>query len=165
MAQLDQKSTSEHLATYLNDHLAGATAAVAMLNTLKTHSEVASIADLLLRDVEADKHELEGLMESLGIDRSHARQTVARISGKLVEMKASMDDSARGTLARFELLEALSLGIEGKRALWQALQASASAIAPLQGINYDRLIARAEDQRRTAETLRLQLAIDAFRAA
>jgi hypothetical protein len=69
-----------------------------------------------------------------------------------------LDDPARGALRLFEELEALSLGIEGKRSLWVALSAAAKDAPSLQLLDYERLASRAEEQRSRVEAKRLEAA-------
>jgi hypothetical protein len=102
-------------------------------------------------------------MRQAGIAQSTARQAAAWVAEKLAELKTRIDDRSGGALQRLELIEALALGIEGKRALWTALQTAAANVPPLRGVNYARLIERAGEQRRTVEVRRLQAAGDALR--
>jgi hypothetical protein len=69
-----------------------------------------------------------------------------------------LDDSARGPLRLLETLEAVRLGIDGKLALWQALNAAAPVAPRLQGLDYERLAQRAEEQRRRVEVHRVEAA-------
>jgi hypothetical protein len=62
-------------------------------------------------------------------------------------------------------LEALELGLAGRRAMWLALSAAAQETAELQGPNYEVLAGRAEDQRLRVEKLRLDAAKKALRPA
>jgi hypothetical protein len=62
----------------------------------------------------------------------------------------------------FEGLEALALGIQGKRALWNALAVASKAEPGLQGVDYDRLAESAENQYRRVEVLRLDAAREAL---
>ncbi|MBN9518814.1 hypothetical protein J0H58_09885 [bacterium] len=56
-----------HLATYLNDHLAGSTAALELLEHLeRTHPDLAPSLAVLRRDIEDDRRELEALMTRVG---------------------------------------------------------------------------------------------------
>jgi hypothetical protein len=57
-----------------------------------------------------------------------------------------------------ESLEALSLGIEGKRVLWLALSAAAEVTSGLRIADYERLQDRAEEQRNRVEERRLEVA-------
>jgi hypothetical protein len=151
-----------YLTTYLNDHLAGATSALALLGTLRS-GEHGGEWDQIERDIRADREELEGLMTRAGIPMSSARQRVAWTSEKLTEFKLRLDDPDRGALHRLELLELLALGIDGKRALWMALQAAAGHAEALRSLDYPRLIDRAHEQRQLVELRRLQAATDALR--
>jgi hypothetical protein len=57
-----------------------------------------------------------------------------------------------------EALDALALGIEGKRALWTALAAGAPAVPRLQGVDLNLLQQRAQQQRERVEVWRLEAA-------
>src|SRR2546423_13318996 len=107
----------EHLATYLNDHLAGSVVALDLLDHLEaTHSEDA-LCDFfreLRADVASDREELERLMKELNIEQSRTRKASAWVAEKFTELKLRFDDPKAGPLLLFESLEALSLGIEGK---------------------------------------------------
>jgi hypothetical protein len=160
--------TMKHLATYLNDHLAGSVVALELMEHLETahrDSTVAGFLATLRADVAADRQELEALLERLQYSESGPRQALAWLGEKVAQLKLQLDDSATGALRLFEGLEVISLGIEGKRSLWLALAAVAETIPALQGVDYDRLIQRAENQRRQVETERLRAAQEAFGSA
>ena len=151
----------EHIATYLNDHLAGAAGAFELLEHLESEhagTEVGRLAAGLRADVEADRQALEAIMERLDIARSRTRKAAAWIGEKAAELKLRLDDPAGGSLRLFESLEALSLGIEGKRSLWRALAAAAEEAPDLRVADYEVLIRRAEEQRSRVETARLEAA-------
>ena len=61
-------------------------------------------------------------------------------------------------LRLLEALEALSLGIAGKETMWKAMRAAAEKTSELQGTDYERLVKRAEEQRRQVEVERLEVA-------
>jgi hypothetical protein len=157
-----------HLATYLNDHLAGAVAAIELLTHIEAaHAGTATgycFAELRV-DVEADRQELEALMRRLHIPVSRSRAAMAFLAEKATQLKLRLDDSAEGALRLLEVSEAVALGIEGKRALWRALAAAAEAAPALQVADYARLTQRAEEQRQRVETVRLGAARAAFTAA
>jgi hypothetical protein len=155
----------EHLATYLNDHLAGSVVALELLDHLEaTQSDSGLIAFFrqLRADIAADRDELERLMESLHISQSRTRRASAWMAEKMTELKLRFDDPQAGALFLFESLEALSLGIEGKRSLWTALIAAAEKSPPLQIIDYERLKQRAEEQRARVEKVRINTATEAL---
>jgi hypothetical protein len=151
----------EHLATYLNDHLAGSVVAVELMENLEAvyaDTPVAKFIAKLRADVEADRVELKVLMGRLQISESRTRKASAWLTEKLTELKLRLDDSTHGDLRLFESLEALSLGIEGKRSLWLALAAAAEVSPKLRIADYDRLKQRAEEQRGRVETKRIEVA-------
>jgi hypothetical protein len=157
-----------HLATYLNDHLAGAVAAIELLTHIEAAHAGTGTAHVfaeLRADVEADRQELEALMGRLHVTVSRAREVTAFLAEKVTQLKLRLDDSAGGALRLLEVSEAVALGVEGKRALWRALAAAAEAAPALQVADYGRLTRRAEEQRQRAETVRLEAARAAFTAA
>ena len=156
---------SEHLATYLNDHLAGSVAVLDLLAHLETahaNTDTERFATQLRADIVADRQELETLMERLQITESLPRKAVAWLAEKATQLKLRIEDSAGGTLHLLETLDAVAVGIEGKRSLWQALAAAAEEELTLRGIDYERLSGRAEEQRRRVEAVRLPAAKAAF---
>jgi hypothetical protein len=158
---------AEHLSTYLNDHLAGATMALELLAHLeRVHAgePTQRFAAGLRAEIAEDKAELERLVESLGAGQSATRQVTAWLGEKIAQVKLRFDDVSGGSFRLFEALEALSLGIEGKRSLWSALREVAGRVPALQGVDYDRLEARAVDQRARVDARRLAEAAAALAA-
>jgi hypothetical protein len=152
---------SDHVATYLNDHLAGAVAALELLARLEAaHSGTTSARELaeLRAEIAADRQALESLMSRLNIDESRSRKAMAWLAERAAHLKLRLDDSTEGALGRLEAFEALALGIEGKRALWRALAAAANDAPGLRGADYERLTQRAEEQRGIVEEMRLAAA-------
>jgi hypothetical protein len=159
---------AEHLAIYLNDHLAGAGAALELLTHIEEGhpgTAAAQLAAELRPEITADSQVLHDLMRRAGIAESRPRQAAAWVTEKIAELKVRLDDRADGSLSLFESLEALSLGIEGKQALWGALASAAVAAPALQETDYARLKMRAEDQRRRVEKQRLDAARSALATA
>jgi hypothetical protein len=150
-----------HLSIYVNDHLAGGVAALELLAYLqRAHpdSAVAQTAKALETEISADHDLLSEIARRTDLGVHRVRQAVAWISGKATELKLKVDDPADGPLRFLEILELLSLGVEGKRSLWLSLSEVAPTIPALREIDFTRLIQRAEAQRRIIETLRLSAA-------
>ena len=149
----------EHLATYLNDHLAGSLIAVQILEHLESEA-TDLIQDLgaLKAEIEADRRQLKELLDRLGISESRVRKVTSWITEQVTEAKFEADDESRGTLRRLERLESLALGIDGKSALWQALKAAAELAPELRQMDYEQLVQRAQQQRSRVEMLRVQAA-------
>jgi hypothetical protein len=158
---------NKHLAIYLNDHLAGAEGALELLAHLEEAHAGTPVGDALRQlhdDIEADRQELKRLIERLDIDVSAPRKVSAWLGEKAVQLKLQLDDKASGTLRLFEGLEALLVGIEGKRALWRALAIASEEVHELDGVDYDHLAQRAQEQHDRVEVLRLDAAKAALRA-
>jgi hypothetical protein len=156
---------NESLVTYLNDHLAGSVVALELLDYLKGERAGTAEASILAgvhADILADRQELEALMGQLGITVSEPRKATGWVVEKLSEIKLRLDDPGDGALQQLEALETVSLGIAGKQALWHALAAAAADAPELSGLDYARLVRRAEAQRQLVETLRLHAAREAL---
>ncbi len=156
---------AKHLTSYMKDHFAGSVAAVELLNHLisshrgKTHGQ---FFIRLREEVGEDQEVLQGLLHDLGAGGGAVRNTTAFLGVKFARIKLLLEDPSGGQLARLEKLEALALGIEGKRALWQALLAVAEEIPALRKVDLVRLDQRAEDQRGRVEAHRIEAALEAF---
>jgi hypothetical protein len=151
-----------HLSVYLNEHLAVSAAALEILAELQRLHGVEIWTSRVRSDIADDREELETLMRRVGIARAPGRPPVGFIAEKAARLKTRAEDPANRFLYSLELIEALAAGIDGKRALWTALQAAAAEAPALQHVDYARLIARAEEQRQRVETHRLQAAADAL---
>ena len=103
-------------------------------------------------------------MARLGVPTSAPRRAAAWLAEKLTELKLRLDDPAGGPLRLLETLEAVSVGIEGKRLLWLALAAAAESAPELRVTDYGRLERRAEEQRQRVEVLRPEAARTALGA-
>jgi hypothetical protein len=154
-------ASAQGLETYLNDHLAGAAGGSELAN--KISSEYAStrfgpfLAELA-RDIDQDKATLEDLMERLGMQQSAIKQSGSWIAEKVSRLKLSETMTGDQDLKRFLEFETLSLGIEGKLALWRALIEIRDARVELAATDLARLVERAESQRSNLEDHRLQIA-------
>ena len=153
----------ERLHTYLNDHLAGSVAAIELLDFVIEHHSGDRFAKTFRdwRDeIRADQATLRNLIRKLGAEESALRKAGAWVAEKFSRLKVGdMDDSA-GLL---QALEALALGITGKRLLWRSLAAISPDYPALQGTDLSELEKRAHDQFERVETLRLEMARETFR--
>jgi hypothetical protein len=157
----------EHIATYLNDHLAGAAAALELLEHLESTHAGTPLEDFfgqLRSDVATDRQELEATMERLQVAPGRLRRVTAWVAEKVTELKLKVDDRSGGALRLLEALEVLLLGIEGKRAMWRALAAAAKSASGLHVADYGLLIKRAEAQLARVEEVRLEAAQKALAA-
>jgi hypothetical protein len=147
----------DHLATYLNDHLAGSVVAIGLMESLESTydgTEIEAIVKSVRTEVEKDRAVLEGLIGRIDAT-STPRKAAGWLAERVAQLKFGVDDHKDGTLRLLESTEIISLGIEGKRSLWRSLAIAADLSPALAGINYTELIARAESQREQIETVRL----------
>ncbi len=155
--------TERLLGKYLEDHLAGATGALQILDHLvdrHRNERLAAVLEPIRSEIAADRETLERLAAKVEAGPSPLKETTARLGEKLSRLK--LDASVAGPLACVEALESLTMGILGKRALWEALEAAAPYETRLEGPDYSALIARAEDQHRRIDEERVRMAILAF---
>ena len=150
---------SESLATYLNDHLSGAQIAVQLLEAMQDQNdeqEFRQFASVLLPEIQADDLTLRHIAEKIGSGPS----TVKQVGGWLLEKAARLKLGHTGSknFELFESMELLALGIQGKLALWKALQVASSLDPRLREYDFETLIRRAQQQYGDAENHRLILA-------
>jgi len=155
-----------HLSTYLNDHLAGSVTAIEILDRIaEEFADIGPFVAQLKQDIAADRQELVDLMAKLSIAQSRIRKAGGWFAERIAEAKLEVDDQSGGWLRRLERLEAVSLGIDGKLALWRSLDAASAADTRLQGPDYGHLVERAREQRARVEALRIEAARSALRLA
>jgi hypothetical protein len=154
---------ADSLATYLHDHLAGATFGIEVLQFLRDEHRgkpLCGEAAALLPEIEEDKKVLESLIERTGSSVPVLKEATLWLGEKVSELKLR-----RGALGTFEALELLALGILGKLALWRALGAISETESRVSGVDFEQLARRAQSQHSRVEELRLQAARAAFGAA
>jgi uncharacterized protein YheU (UPF0270 family) len=153
----------ERLHPYLNDHLAGSVAAIELLDEVIEHHSEDRFGKIFCDwrgDIRVDQETLRNLIRKLGAEESAIRKAGAWVAEKFSRIKIGDVDDSAGLL---QALEALALGITGKRLLWRSLGAIAQNFAALQGTDFGELEKRAQDQFERVETLRLEMAREAFR--
>jgi hypothetical protein len=149
------------LHTYLNDHLAGSVMALDLLDHLAgaaTTPDARQFFTELRSEIAADQQSLQELLRRLGGKEGVVRQAGAWLAEKFGRVKLRVDDAVEGRLRALEGLETLALGIQGKLALWIALESVRDHIAELREVDLARLQRRARDQHTKVETLRLAAA-------
>lgn len=150
------------LLTYLHDHLAGASFALQLLETLREQPALSAVAGELHQAIEQDRRVLQELAESIGNGTNVAKEAAGWFAEKISRLKLRHQNG--GTLGAFEALETLALGILGKLALWDALQIAAVDDPRLQDLDFDALATRAEEQHALVEEHRLRAVPTALRA-
>jgi hypothetical protein len=146
---------------YLNDHLAGATFGAELARQLEARTEGTDFQPEMSRlaaEIEADLDTLIDLMERIGAPRNPAKQVTAWVAEKASWLKLTGLTSGDDELGTFLSIEALSLGVEGKAALWTTLRELRSHYPELRSSDLDDLLQRAQRQRRVLEAERIAAA-------
>ena len=165
MPGLRASGAGQRLAIYLSDHRAGATTGVTLARRAAANNRGNEIGTALTRiasDIEEDIRSLDDLMDRLGVRRDHIKETVAWSAEKVGRLKLNGQLLGYSPLSRLVELEALSLGVAGKLALWRAVREAVAGDPRLHNFDLERLIRRAEEQRAALEDCRLQAARIAF---
>lgn len=154
-------SSKELLGTYLNDHYSGAMAGSELAQKLGTENagtKYGSFLSDLAQEVEHDRATLEDLIGRLGIEKSQVKEAAGWVMEKLSRVKLSEAVTGDADLKRLLEFETLSLGIEGKLAMWRALREVSASYPELADTDLDGLVKRAENQRASLEEHRIQVA-------
>jgi hypothetical protein len=155
--------SGDPLTIYLNDHLAGSTAGVELARRAASNNAGSSYGSVLTgiaREIEEDRALLETLMDRLGVPRDRFESGAAWIAEKAGRLKPNGRLFGYSALSRFEELELLLIGVNGKLSMWRALDHALHE--RLGGIDIPELEARAESQRERLEALRLRAADEAL---
>ena len=153
------------LATYLNDHLSGATGGVELIRRLcgaNESTEYGPPLKIVARQIEEDVQSLRDVMARFGVEEDRIKQTVAYAAEKVGRLKLNGQLLGYSPLSRLVELEGITLGVTGKQALWVVLNENYGQDPRLEGVDLPQLIARAKEQRVTLERLRRQAATEAL---
>src|SRR4029450_13439675 len=152
---------NELLGIYLNDHLAGSAAGAELHAQRRDNNkgtELGKLMAALHHDISQDKDALEELMRHLEVERHPVKEAAGWMLGKLSRLRVNPALTGGAELTRLLETEALSLGIEGKLAMWLALKEAAAGDPRLAATDLGRPTERARGQRRTLEPHRLAAA-------
>ena len=152
------------LDTYLNDHMAGATAGcnlAQMASEEHQTDEHGPFFSEIYAEIKADFETLQQLASALGVDESAAKSALAEVGSKMMGPKFTAGDDDE--LNAFVTLETLSIGVEGKVCMWKALKTVEADYAGFEQFDIDALLARAISQREKLEAQRQKMAPSALR--
>jgi hypothetical protein len=156
------------LAIYLTDHLGAATGGVELARRTASAQrgspdgpELARLAD----EIDADRESLLGIMKALGVGVAHHKVAAGWVAEKVGRLKLNGSWVSRSPLSSVVELEGLLLGVHGKLALWRTLRVLAGDEPRLDAVEIDRLVARAEDQLKRLDDMRLRTSTAVFTRA
>lgn len=113
------------LATYLNDHLAGATAGRELARRSAASNRGSDLGRFLADlagEIDEDRDALLSVMSDLGVGTDRIKVLGGWTAEKLGRLKLNGRLLGYSPLSRLVELEGLVLGVRGKLALWQALE-------------------------------------------
>ena len=102
------------------------------------------------------------IMRRLGVRTNPVKTGLAVVAERAGRAKLNGRLRTYSPLSRFEEVEILAMGIDGKKQLWTTLRDLAGLAEKLPDIDFDALIDRAGGQRAELEPLRVTAGIEAF---
>ena len=152
-------SPSKYLATYLNDHVLGATLGKELVRRAARENQGSELGEFLTglaQEIDDDRGTLLALMRELGVRPDRLKVAAGWTGEKLGRLKPNAQLRGYSPLSPLVELEGLLIGIQGKLAMWRALAEVAQDV----GLDRERLEAlatRAEHQQADVERHRLDV--------
>jgi hypothetical protein len=153
------------MAIYLNDHLAGATVGVELARRAagaNRGSSYGQFLDELATEIRSDRESLIAIMRSLRVRVDRLKVSAAWAAEKLGRLKLNGQLRGYSPLSRLVELEALTLGVSGKLAMWRALDQLEPDHPELSKASLEELIARAQRQLESLEAQRRNAVTDSL---
>jgi hypothetical protein len=153
------------LAIYLNDHLLGSTAGIELVRRARKANEGSDLGALLARleaEIDEDRETLRRVMAAVDAGEDKAKVVAGWTAEKFGRLKLNGKLIGRSPLSTVVELEGLSLGIQGKVALWKMLGAIGDP--RLADFDFEALWKRAERQSAELEPHRIAAGKTAFAA-
>ena len=126
-------------------------------------TELGDVLERVATGIAEDVETFQGIMQRLGIPRSGVKAGAAVALERVGRLKLNGRTLTYSPLSRFEELEFLAMGIDGKKLLWSTLRDLAGLGERLPDVDFDALIARAARQRDELEPFRARAGADALR--
>jgi hypothetical protein len=146
---------AKRFAGYLNDHLSGSEAATKVADRLigeHADDEIGVFMRRFREELDQERAAIRTALDLLGEDESMLGRTVGMVGGMLTWARDVAPIGSAPSL--LEDLEALAVGVWGKRLLWGTLGRAISYDARFAVIDADHLADQAENQERMLLRLR-----------
>jgi hypothetical protein len=153
------------LGIYMNDQLAMGVVWRELAQRAQRNNRGTELGEALAKVAEGiaeDVDTFRTIMRRVGIRTNPAKTCLAAAGERLARFKPNGRLATYSPLSRFEELEILIMGIEGKKQLWATLGDLAGLGSRLPDIDFQHLVERAEQQRAELEPYRVRAGIDAF---
>ena len=155
------------LGIYLNDQLAAGLLWRDVARRSQRSNSGTQLPEALARvsaGIAEDIETFQRIMRRLGIRTNPVKVGLAVGAERLGRLKLNGQLRTYSPLSRFEELDFLAMGIEGKKLLWTTLRDLADLASRLPDVDFDNLIERAERQRADLEPFRVRAGIEALAA-
>lgn len=155
------------LGIYLRDQLAMGVLWRELARRTQRHNRGTALGDALDHvavGIAEDVDTFESMMRELGVRTDPVKLGLAWVAERCGRLKLNGRLRSYSPLSRFEELEFLAMGIEGKKQMWTTLRDLASLESRLPDVDFGDLIARAEGQRAELEPFRVRAGEHALRA-
>jgi hypothetical protein len=128
-------------------------------------TEMGEALDRVAKAIAADVDTFREIMRRLRITPDPVKNTAALAAERVGRLKPNGRLRGYSPLSRFEELELLTMGIDGKKQMWTTLRDLAGLRARITDIDFDHLVVRAEEQRAELEPYRVAAGAEAFATA
>ena len=144
------------LIAYLRDHLTGSDVAIRVVHRLRLthHGTDGMLFHRLFKEFEEDRYVVHALLARLGASGRSLKRAAGVASGTVLMVAAG---GAAGDLSLLRALEALAIGVQGKRCMWRALHNLSPVPFTFDGLNFVELEAKAVHQWEAIEERRQAL--------
>jgi hypothetical protein len=152
------------LIAYLRDHLSGADVAIRVVRRLGSTNrgtEDGTLFRRLSKEFEEDHSVVRTLLTHLGASGRSIKRAAGFASGAVLSVPAGGEP---GDLSLLRTLEALAIGVQGKRCMWRALQNLRTVPPSIDGMTFAELEAKAIRQWEAIEGRRRTLVAQTFSA-
>lgn len=153
------------LTRYINDHLAGSSGALLLIQELAENHDVPEASGFFTKLhglVLEDRETLEGLLKGVEKAPSTLLKAAGGVAARVGGLKLMWEKVEPGHLGMFEALEMLALGIQGKRLLWVVCREISPWFPEWDHMNFAALEADALAQRDEVEKWRIAAGLDSL---
>ena len=144
--------TKQYWETYLNDHLAGASAGTALARRIwrsNRRTQWGPLIEQVAQSIEQDLVVLDQVRAAVGISGGDLKKVAALLAERAGRLKLNRHLLTYSPLSRVLELEALMSGIQGKQRLWVALRKAAPSVPEWSDFDFVVLEQRATEQSET----------------
>ncbi|MGH2751798.1 MAG: hypothetical protein ACRDK3_13145 [Actinomycetota bacterium] len=160
-------NNDKYLHIYLTDHLAGSVVGIELARRCAGSNEGSDVAHFLrseaIPEIEEDRETLKRIIQLVGGSTGSWKLGAAWMGEKLGRLKLNGELTSYSPLSRLVELEGLTSGVAAKLSLWQCLRETRDP--RLESIDFDALVARAQQQLEGIEVHRLAAAATALQSS